>query len=101
MLVTRQASTRILNGITRLSILRLAAEAGVEFEERPFSVEEAYECKGGFSFQRDNLRNASHEDRWKTYRRWSSRGPLAKRLRQAYWGYAAGDHADLQPAHAT
>ncbi len=40
-LVTRPATYAILNGITRLSILRIAEEEGIKFEERPFSVEEA------------------------------------------------------------
>lgn len=47
-LVTREASNRILNGITRLSILRLAAELGIPFQERAFSVEEAYSAKEAF-----------------------------------------------------
>ena len=90
-LVTRQASTRILNGITRQSILRLAAEAGIGFEERPFTVDEAHAAKEAF------LSSAT------TYVTPVTRidgqpvgegvpGPLAARLRQAYWDYAA-DHA--------
>ncbi|MEM7443997.1 MAG: D-amino-acid transaminase [Pseudomonadota bacterium] len=93
-LVTRQASTRILNGITRLSILRLAEEAGITFEERPFTVEEAQSAKEAF------LSSAT------TYVTPVTRineqpvgdgrpGPLAKRLRQAYWAYASGDNAEV------
>ncbi|MEQ9813197.1 MAG: D-amino-acid transaminase [Azospirillaceae bacterium] len=47
-LVTRHASNSILNGITRQSLLRLAGEAGIAFEERPFSVEEAYNAREAF-----------------------------------------------------
>jgi D-alanine transaminase len=47
-LVTRYANNLILNGVTRLSILRLAEEAGIRFEERPFSVEEAYGAREAF-----------------------------------------------------
>jgi D-alanine transaminase len=47
-LVTRYANNLILNGVTRLSILRLAEEAGIPFEERPFSVEEAYAAREAF-----------------------------------------------------
>jgi D-alanine transaminase len=47
-LVTRYANNLILNGVTRLSILRLAQEAGIKFEERPFSVEEAYAAREAF-----------------------------------------------------
>jgi len=47
-LVTRHANNNILNGITRQSLLRLAEEAGIAFEERPFSVEEAYTAREAF-----------------------------------------------------
>ena len=40
-LVTRQLSTGILHGITRASVLRLAREAQMTVEERPFTVAEA------------------------------------------------------------
>lgn len=48
-LVTRPATHAILNGITRLSILRIAREEGIKFEERPFSVEEAKEAREAFT----------------------------------------------------
>jgi len=48
-LVTRPATHAILNGITRLSILRLAREEGIPFEERPFSVEEAKSAREAFT----------------------------------------------------
>jgi D-alanine transaminase len=48
-LVTRPATHAILNGITRLSILRLAGEEGIPFEERPFSVEEARSAREAFT----------------------------------------------------
>ncbi|WP_034851659.1 D-amino-acid transaminase [Inquilinus limosus] len=47
-LVTRPASRDILNGITRQSILRVAAAEGLRFEERPFRVEEAYAAREAF-----------------------------------------------------
>lgn len=40
-LVTRPRSTEILHGITRAGVLRLAEEAQIRVEERPFTVEEA------------------------------------------------------------
>ena len=40
-IVTRQLSNDILHGITRAAVLRLAREAQMEVEERPFSIEEA------------------------------------------------------------
>jgi D-alanine transaminase len=48
-LVTRPATHAILNGITRLSILRIAGEEGIKFEERPFSVEEAKSAREAFT----------------------------------------------------
>ena len=47
-LVTRNAGYSILNGITRLAVLEAAAEAGVGFKERPFSVAEAKQAREAF-----------------------------------------------------
>jgi D-alanine transaminase len=48
-LVTRPPTHAILNGITRLTILRIAGEEGIQFEERPFSVEEAKSAREAFT----------------------------------------------------
>ena len=40
-LITRQLSTDILHGITRASVLKLAAEAQMKIVERPFTIAEA------------------------------------------------------------
>lgn len=90
--VTRNANHLILNGITRQSILRLAEAAGLTFEERSFSVEEAYQAMEAF------ITSAT------TYVMPVTRidgrpvadgkpGPLSKRLRQSYVGYASSDGA--------
>jgi D-alanine transaminase len=47
-LVTRPAGAAILNGITRLTILKLAREQGLAFAERPFSVAEAKGAREAF-----------------------------------------------------
>lgn len=47
-LVTRQADTRILAGITREVILTIARRQGISVLERPFTVEEAKEAKEAF-----------------------------------------------------
>ncbi|NVK34529.1 MAG: D-amino-acid transaminase [Rhodobacteraceae bacterium] len=47
-LITRQLTTEILPGITRASILDIAKEAGVDFEERAFSPEEAKNAAEAF-----------------------------------------------------
>jgi D-alanine transaminase len=86
-LVTRAPSNLILNGVTRLSILRIAAERGIPFEERPFTVAEAYAAREAF------LTSAS------TFVMPITRiddgvvgdgrpGPLGRALRQAYLDYA-------------
>ena len=40
-IVTRPLSNAVLPGITRLAVMRLAAEDGLTLEERAFTVEEA------------------------------------------------------------
>ncbi len=47
-LITRAPSNDILNGITRLSILKVAEEQGIKFIERSFTVEEAMSAKEAF-----------------------------------------------------
>ena len=47
-LVTRDAGRAILNGVTRLTVLRIAEEEGVAFHERPFSVAEAKAAREAF-----------------------------------------------------
>lgn len=47
-IVTRQLSTEILHGITRAAVLRLAREAQMEVEERPFSIAEAQAADEAF-----------------------------------------------------
>lgn len=47
-IVTRPLSTAILPGITRRAVLRLAEEAGLTIEERPFSLEEAFGAAEAF-----------------------------------------------------
>ena len=47
-LVTRQPTNSILRGITRTTVLRLAQDHGIGFEERPFTVGEAYAAREAF-----------------------------------------------------
>ena len=46
--VTREATTAILNGITRLSLIKLIEREGYVLEERAFSLEEAKAAKEAF-----------------------------------------------------
>jgi D-alanine transaminase len=48
-IITRQLSNDILHGITRAAVLRFAAEAQYEVEERPFTVAEAQAADEAFS----------------------------------------------------
>ena len=47
-LVTHPAGTGILNGVTRLALLKIANRAGVDLVERPFSVDEAISAEEAF-----------------------------------------------------
>ncbi len=47
-IITRQLSSDILHGITRAAVLRLAREAQMEVEERPFTIEEAQAADEAF-----------------------------------------------------
>ena len=46
--ITRNATHAILNGITRQALIRILAEEGYGFEERPFTVDEAKAAKEAF-----------------------------------------------------
>jgi D-alanine transaminase len=45
---TQPLGTHILPGVTRRAVLRLAQQEGVRVEERPFTVEEAYQAREAF-----------------------------------------------------
>lgn len=47
-LVTRPAESGILRGITRAIVLKLIESEGLQFEERPFSLSEAFDAKEAF-----------------------------------------------------
>ncbi|MGB8841122.1 MAG: D-amino-acid transaminase [Aliidongia sp.] len=47
-IVTRPANHAILNGVTRLVVIEAAREAGLDFLERPFSLEEAKAAREAF-----------------------------------------------------
>jgi D-alanine transaminase len=48
-IITRELSTDILHGITRAAVLRLAAEAQMEVEERNFTIDEAKQADEAFT----------------------------------------------------
>ncbi len=47
-LVTRPAEHGILRGITRTTVMKVAAKLGLEVEERNFSLQEAYDAREAF-----------------------------------------------------
>jgi len=47
-IVTREADHAILNGVTRLGVLKVAGDAGLKLVERPFSVAEAKAAREAF-----------------------------------------------------
>ncbi len=47
-IVTRHLSTEILHGITRAAVLKMAAEAQMTVEERPFTIQEAQDAAEAF-----------------------------------------------------
>jgi D-alanine transaminase len=53
--ITRGLSNRILAGCTRRSLFRLAAEKGIEIEERLFTPEEAYDADEAFLTSASNF----------------------------------------------
>jgi D-alanine transaminase len=54
-LVTRDASTSILNGITRLRLLDLIRQDGITFSERAFSIDEARQAREAFITSSSNF----------------------------------------------
>ena len=88
-LVTRQISGAILNGITRMSLLRLAEAEGTEIEERSFTVAEALEAREAFITSSTNfVMPVTRIDEQPVGN--GHPGILTLRLREIYEGYAAG-----------
>jgi D-alanine transaminase len=82
-IVTRNLSTDILHGITRAAVLKLAAEAQMKIEERPFTIAEAQNAAEAFSTAASLFVCAVIEiDGAKIGE--GKPGPVAKRLREIY-----------------
>jgi D-alanine transaminase len=82
-IVTRNLSTDILHGITRAAVLRLAAEAQMKIEERPFTIEEAQGAVEAFSTAASSFVMPVVEIDGVTLGD-GKPGPVAKRLREIY-----------------
>lgn len=87
-LISRPLSDRILAGVTRATVLRIAADLQWRVEERPFTVEEAKGAHEAFNTAATalvspviSIDGAPVGD--------GRPGPVAQRLRELYRGYAA------------
>lgn len=47
-LITHPAASAILNGVTRLALMKISEDMGIEVDERPFSVSDAYAADEAF-----------------------------------------------------
>lgn len=82
-IVTRNLSNSILHGITRAAVLRLAAEAQIRVEERPFTRQEAREAREAFVTAASSFVMPVVEIDGVTLGD-GTPGPIAKRLRELY-----------------
>ena len=82
-IITRGLSNDILHGITRAAVLRFAAEAQMEVEERLFTIEEAQSADEAFITSATMFVNGVVEiDGHKIGE--GTPGPVSKRLREIY-----------------
>ena len=82
-IVTRNLSNSILHGITRAAVLRLAAEAQLRVEERPFTPEEARTAREAFVTAASSFVMPVVEVDGVTLGD-GTPGPVARRLRELY-----------------
>ncbi len=82
-IITRQLSTDILHGITRAAVLRFAAEAQMEVEERSFTIDEAKAADEAFITSASSFVMPVVEMDG-TAIGTGTPGPVAKRLREIY-----------------
>ena len=86
-IVTRQLSNDILHGITRASVLKLAEEAQMKIQERPFTIEEAQGADEAFITSASQFVCPVVEIDGKPVAG-GAPGPVARRLREIYLQHA-------------
>jgi D-alanine transaminase len=86
-IVTRENSRKILPGCTRKALLSLAAETGMEVEERAFTVEEAYGAREAFITSATSFVMPVTEIDGRVIGGGQA-GPIARRLRELYIAHA-------------
>ena len=85
-LVTRQLGNAILGGITRRSLLQLAADAQIKVVERAFSLDEARRAREAFLTSTTSFVTPITKLDGKPVGS-GKPGPVAARLRELYYGY--------------
>lgn len=86
-IVVRPLSNAILPGITRQSLLALSKDAGIELEERLFTVEEAYDAAEAFLTSASNFVLPIIAIDGRPIGN-GKPGPITKKLREIYIGMA-------------
>jgi D-alanine transaminase len=86
-IVTRHADNAILRGVTRTTLLEMAAKEGVRFEERAFSLDEAQQAREAFLTSATNsvIPIVAIDGRPVGN---GEPGPVAKRLRRGFHDFA-------------
>ncbi len=82
-LVTRNLSNSILHGITRASVLKMAKEAQIKIEERPFTIKEAQDAAEAFITSASTFVGPVVEIDGTTIGD-GTPGPISRRLREIY-----------------
>ena len=82
-LVTRQLGPEILSGITRTAVLRLAEEAQMRIEERPFTIQEAQAADEAFITSATTFVTPVVKIDGQAVGQ-GQPGPIARRLRELY-----------------
>jgi len=85
--VTRQLGNDILHGITRRTVLEIAAEEGLTVEERPFTLEEAQGAAEAFSTSASSFVMPVVSIDGKTISQ-GVPGPVTQKLRERYLALA-------------
>lgn len=92
--ITRPATTnQILRGVTRTALLNLCAQLQIQLEERPFTIEEAYQADEAFNTGAVALVVPIIDIDGHTIGS-GAPGPVAQRIYQEYRAYAAGQHGE-------
>ena len=99
-ILTRALSSAVLPGVTRIAIMRLAAELGMTVEERPFTIAEAFAAEEAFLTSASALVMPVVEIDGREIGG-GRPGPVARRLRALYLEAARDGSSAARPAVET